>query len=175
MKRPIHLYIFVTLSTIATLINRVWSAFFTNPAAAEVLAEQQSSLGVGTKEELLSLYKSLLEAQVGIFYKVFAILLLLALIVTIVFLFQKKNELASYVYIGYLFGTLIQAVYAYVTTKGLYAGIANETLRVTLEATALGTFIVGTIFFVIYFGLTVFFLLRKPKEVPSMVTNATDI
>lgn len=175
MKKPIYLYIFVALSTISTLFNRVWSTFFSDPSAAETLAEQQSSLGIAAKEELLSIYTPLFELQVGLFYKVFAILLLLALIATIIFLFQKKNELASYVYIGYLFGTLIQTVYTYVATKGIYAGVSNETFRVALEGSVLGAFILGAVLFAIYFGVTVFFLLRKPKETPSMAINATDI
>ncbi|HFU4026051.1 TPA: MFS transporter [Streptococcus suis] len=176
MKKPIHLYIFVTLSTLSTLVNRVWSAFFTNPnTMAEALAEQQASLGVASKGELLSVYQAAFELQVGMFYKVFAVLLLLALVATIILLFQKKNEQAAYVYIGYLFGTLVQTVVAYVTTRGIYAGFSNETLRTTYEATTLVSFIFGVVLFSIYFGLTAFFLFRKPKETPSVATNATDI
>ncbi|HEL1584258.1 TPA: MFS transporter [Streptococcus suis] len=176
MKKPIHLYIFVTLSTLSTLVNRVWSAFFTDPnMMAETLADQQASMGVASKGELLSVYQTAFELQVGVFYKVFAVLLLLALVATIVLLFQKKNELASYVYIGYLFGTLIQTVVAYVTTRGIYAGFSNEALRTTYEATTLVSFIFGVVLFAIYFGLTAFFLFRKPKEAPSIAINTTDI
>lgn len=176
MKKPIHLYIFITLSTLSTLANRVWSAFFTDPnTMAEAMAEQQASLGVASKGELLSVYQAAFELQVGMFYKIFAVLLLLALVVTIVLLFQQKNEQASYVYIGYLFGTLVQSVVTYVTTRGIYAGFSNETLRTTYEATSLGVFILGVVLFVVYFGVTVLVLFLKQKETPSVATNATDI
>lgn len=174
MKKPIHLYIFTGLSTIATL-QRLFAAFFTDPSAAQVLAQQQAAAGVATEAELLAMYEQLFSFQVGIAQKIFNILLLVALATTVVFLFQKKNELASYTYIGYLFGTLALSTYNFVATKGLYAQFEDEMMRTILTGTATGTYIFAVVLFAIYFGLTVFFLLRKPKETPSVATNATDI
>lgn len=174
MKKPIHLYIFVVLSGIAS-VWRVIGAFSSSPNTAQQLAQQQAVAGVATEAELLAIYEPLLAFQTGIVQKIFGIVLLLLVVGAAVFLLQKKNELASYVYMGYLFGTLLMATYTFIVTRGLFSQFANETMRSIMTGTVLGSYILSVVLFAIYFGLTVFFLLRKPKETPNLTPNATDI
>ncbi|MGT2951098.1 MFS transporter [Streptococcus cuniculi] len=175
MKKPIHLYILATLSGIASLLG-VWGAFFSKFDEEAVRASYASLQGTGVNvDELVNAMRASIEFSTNGINKALTILLLALIIVTIVFLFQKKNETASYTYIGYLFGTLIAATYGYIGAKGVGAMYTEELLRKTTEATALGAYILRIVLFAIFFGLTVFFLVRKPKEKPSMEQTATDI
>lgn len=175
MKKPIHLYILATLSGIASLL-RIWGVFFStfNEEAARASVAGVSSDDASV-EQLVNVMRTAAEFDTNGINKVLAIILLALLIVTIVFLFQKKNETASYSYIGYLFGTLVGSTYAYIGTKGIANLYTDELFRQATEATALVLYIFSIVLFAIFFGLTVFFLVRKPKEKPSMEQTATDI
>lgn len=148
MKKPIHLYILVVLSMISTLL-KVWTTFF--------LAFDEEKMGEVFDPATVSALKTAFAFETNPANKGLVISLLVLLIATIVFLFQKKNELASYSYIAYLFGTLVRLTYFYIVEQ------------------VLSSYIMGIVFFAIFFGLTVFFLVRKPKEKPSMEQTATDI
>lgn len=161
MKKPIHLYIFAVLSAISCLL-RVYSAFFVRFNEEELRASLQGMQGDGV-EQLISYNKTVTEFSANIINKGFAVVLLLILIAVIVFLFKKQNERASYVYIVYLVGTLLAATYSYVGLKSL-AGVDG-----------IISYLINAVLFFIYFGITVYFLLRKPKETPSTAQNSTDI
>lgn len=172
MKRPIHLYIFAILSAISCLL-KVFNVFFAkyNEEAMRQLLQQ-----LGTVDEsVLTFARESFQFQTGIVNKVFAVLLLLALSAVIALLFLKKNEQASYAYLGYLFGTLLFHTYTYMGTKGLAQLYSDSVMRQTVEAQAIVGYIIGIVLFAIYFGLTVFFHLRKPKEKPSVAATSTDI
>lgn len=173
MKKPIHLYIFVVLSAIASLY-RVYSSFFTyfDDATAKKALEGVQINGL---DQLLALQKASVEISTNVVNKSLAVILLLLLIGVIVYLVKKDTEKASYVYIAYLFGTLISSTYAFITGKQLLAIITDETLRAATQSSTTGVYIFYVVLFAIYFGLTVFFLLRKPKTIPSTGQNATDI
>lgn len=175
MKKPIHLYILATLSGIASLlrIGRVFFSTFNEEAARASVAGVSSD--DASVEQLVNVMRTAAEFDTNGINKVLGIILLALLIVTIVFLFQKKNETASYSYIGYLFGTLVGSTYAYIGTKGIANLYTDELFRQATEATALVLYIFSIVLFAIFFGLTVFFLVRKPKEKPSMEQTATDI
>lgn len=168
MKKPIHLYIFVVLSAIAS-IWRVFKTFFASFNEAEV---RQIFEGM---DELILVLEESYRFQVNLINKGFAIVLLALLITTIVFLFRKKNEHASYTYIAYLFGTLLFSTYSFIGAKGMARLYTDEFMRQGAEQTTLVFYIVNIVLFAIYFGVTIFFLLRKPKNNPSMEQTATDI
>ncbi len=48
-------------------------------------------------------------------------------------------------------------------------------MRQSVEAQAMMNYIIRVVLFAIYFGVTIFFHLRKPKEKPSTAINSTDI
>ncbi|MBF0778281.1 hypothetical protein [Streptococcus cuniculi] len=148
MKKPIHLYILAVLSMISTLI-KVWTTFF--------LKFEEEKMGAIFDPATVSALKTAFAFETNLVNKAIVIILFVLLIATIVFLFQKKNELASYSYIAYLFGTLLRSTYFYIGEH------------------VLSQYITAIVLFSIFFGLTVFFLVRKPKEKPSMEQTATDI
>lgn len=113
--------------------------------------------------------------QTNLVNKAFAVVLLLAVIATIVLLFLKKNEQASYTYLGYLFVTLLFSTYAFIGEKGLSQIYTDSVMRQSVEAQAMMNYIIRVVLFAIYFGVTIFFHLRKPKEKPSTAINSTDI
>ncbi|HFI0305443.1 ABC transporter permease [Streptococcus suis] len=172
MKRPIHLYIFVALSAIASLL-RVYNAFFSHYNEEAMLQLVQSAPSID--ENFLIYTKEAIGFQTNLINKVLAALLLLIVVATIVFLFMKKNEQASFTYLGYVFGALLFNTYAFIGGKGLVSIFTDELTRQGTSATLMGGYIVNIVLFVIYFGVTVFFHLRKPKEKPNAATNATDI
>lgn len=169
MKKPIHLYIFVVLSMIASLY-RVFSSFVSNYDE-----EAMRQLIQGVDESFFTYLREVAVFQTNAINKGFALVLLLLVIATIVLLFLKKNEQASYTYLAYLFGTLLSSTYVYLGGKGLTSLYTDPVMRQSTSAGLLGTYIVQVILFAIYFGLTVFFHLRKPKEKPSTDMTATDI
>lgn len=175
MKKPIHLYILATLSGIASLL-RIWGVFFSSfdeeMTRASFAGLQSNGVDV---DQMVNVVRASAEFDTNGINKVLAIILLALIIVTIVFLFQKKNETASYSYIGYLFGTLVGSTYAYIGTKGIANLYTDELFRKSTEAGAMGMYVLRIVLFAIFFGLTVFFLVRKPKEKPSMEQTATDI
>ncbi|MGQ7462548.1 ABC transporter permease [Streptococcus suis] len=173
MKRPIHLYIFVVLSSIASIL-RLFSAFVSTFNEEQVRTVMQGAVGVDV-EEFILVSRETANLQTGIIQKIAALVLFGLLITVIVFLFMKKNELASYLYIGYLFSTLLLNTYNFLASKGIAQLYSDAGLRDVTAAGMLGAYILNIVLFAIYFGVTVFFHLRKPKEQPSTAINATDI
>ena len=103
------------------------------------------------------------------------ILLVILLAATIFFLFKKANERASYVYIAYLFGTLIYFTYAYIGSLQISKQYQTADIYQATKSGALVGYGMNIVLFAIYFGLTVFFLFKKPKETPSVSQTSTDI
>ncbi len=173
MKRPIHLYILVALSTIASVL-RIQSTFFTtfDEAQYRALFEGAEIEGV---DNLVAMAKAGAAFSTNIINKVLTILLVLLLIATIVFLFKKANERASYTYIAYLFGTLIYFTYSYIGGLQVSKNFETAELHQLTKSGALVGYGINIALFALYFGLTVFFLLRKPKETPNMGQTSTDI
>lgn len=173
MKRPIHLYIFVILSSIASIL-RLFSAFVSTFNEEQLRTYTQGAVGVDV-EELILVSRETANLQNSILQKIAALVLFVLLIAVIVFLFMKKNELASYLYIGYLFSTLLLNTYNYLAGKGIANLYSDAAWRDVAATGMLGTYIFKIVLFAIYFGVTVFFHLRKPKEQPSTAINSTDI
>ncbi|HEL9629243.1 TPA: MFS transporter [Streptococcus suis] len=173
MKRPIHLYIFVILSSIASIL-RLFSAFVSTFNEEQLRTYTQGAVGVDV-EELILVLRETANLQNSILQKIAALVLFVLLIAVIVFLFMKKNELASYLYIGYLFSTLLLNTYNYLAGKGIANLYSDAAWRDVAATGMLGTYIFKIVLFAIYFGVTVFFHLRKPKEQPSTAINSTDI
>lgn len=173
MKRPIHLYIFVILSSIACIL-RLFSAFVSTFNEEQLRTYTQGAVGVDV-EELILVSRETANLQNSILQKIAALVLFVLLIAVIVFLFMKKNELASYLYIGYLFSTLLLNTYNYLAGKGIANLYSDAAWRDVAATGMLGTYIFKIVLFAIYFGVTVFFHLRKPKEQPSTAINSTDI
>ncbi|HEP1794120.1 TPA: MFS transporter [Streptococcus suis] len=173
MKRPIHLYIFVILSSIACIL-RLFSAFVSTFNDEQLRTYTQGAVGVDV-EELILVSRETANLQNSILQKIAALVLFVLLIAVIVFLFMKKNELASYLYIGYLFSTLLLNTYNYLAGKGIANLYSDAAWRDVAAAGMLGAYILNIVLFAIYFGVTIFFHLRKPKEQPSTAINSTDI
>lgn len=173
MKRPIHLYIFVILSSIAVIL-RLFSSFVSTFNEEQVRSAMQGAAGINVEEYILVLRETA-NLQTSMLQKIAAIVMFGLLIAVIVFLFMKKNELASYLYIGYLFSTLLLNTYNYLAGKGVAQLYSDAAFRDVTAAGMLGVYIFYIVLFAIYFGLTVFFHLRKPKEQPSTAINSTDI
>lgn len=173
MKRPIHLYIFVILSSIAVIL-RLFSAFVSTFNEERVRTAMQGAVGINVEEYILVLRETA-NLQTGIIQKIAALVMFGLLIAVIVFLFMKKNELASYLYIGYLFSTLLLNTYNYLAGKGIANLYSDAGVRDVTAAGMLGAYIINIVLFAIYFGVTIFFHLRKPKEQPSTAINSTDI
>lgn len=173
MKRPIHLYIFVILSSIASIL-RLFSAFVKTFNEEQLRTAMQGAVGIDV-EELILVSRETANLQNSILQKIAALVLFGLLIAVIVFLFMKKNELASYLYIGYLFSTLLLNTYNYLASKGIANLYSDAGLRDVTAAGMLGAYVINIVLFAIYFGVTIFFHLRKPKEQPSTAINSTDI
>ncbi|HFI0105771.1 TPA: MFS transporter [Streptococcus suis] len=173
MKRPIHLYIFVILSSIAVIL-RLFSSFVSTFNEEQVRSAMQGAAGINVEEYILVLRETA-NLQTSMIQKIAAIVMFGLLIAVIVFLFMKKNELASYLYIGYLFSTLLLNTYNYLAGKGVAQLYSDAAFRDVTAAGMLGVYIFYIVLFAIYFGVTVFFHLRKPKEQPSTAINSTDI
>lgn len=173
MKRPIHLYIFVILSSIACIL-RLFSAFVSTFNEEQLRTAMQGAVGINV-EELILVSRETANLQTSMIQKIAAIAMFGLLIAVIVFLFMKKNELASYLYIGYLFSTLLLNTYNYLAGKGIANLYSDAAWRDVAATGMLGTYIFKIVLFAIYFGVTVFFHLRKPKEQPSTAINSTDI
>ncbi|HFI0633759.1 TPA: MFS transporter [Streptococcus suis] len=173
MKRPIHLYIFVILSSIASIL-RLFSSFVSIFNEEQVRSAMQGAAGINVEEYIL-VSRETANLQTSMIQKIAAIVMFGLLIAVIVFLFMKKNELASYLYIGYLFSTLLLNTYNYLAGKGVAQLYSDAAFRDVTAATMLGGYIINIVLFAIYFGVTVFFHLRKPKEQPSTAINSTDI
>ncbi|HFI2471773.1 TPA: MFS transporter [Streptococcus suis] len=173
MKRPIHLYIFVILSSIASIL-RLFNAFVSTFNEEQVRTAMQGAVGIDV-EELILVSRETANLQNSILQKIAALVLFGLLIAVIVFLFMKKNELSSYLYIGYLFSTLLLNTYNYLASKGIANLYSDAGVRDVTAAGMLGAYIINIVLFAIYFGVTIFFHLRKPKEQPSTAINSTDI
>lgn len=174
MKKPIHLYILVTLSVIQSLL-RGYSAFFAKYDEESTRQMFQNLNVTGVDETIFDYMKESFLFQTNIINKALVVVLLLAVIATIVLLFLKRNEQASYTYLGYLFGTLVFSTYAFIGSKGVAQVYTDAAMRQGVESQAMLGYIFQVVLFAIYFGITIFFHLRKPKEKPSTAVNSTDI
>ncbi|TCD45433.1 MFS transporter [Streptococcus sp. X16XC17] len=173
MKKWTHLYVFLILSGISSLY-RSWTVFMSKFDEAG-LRSQFEAAGIPIDNEMISFSNAAFQFQTNIVNKILAVILVVALIVAAVFLIQKKFETASYTYIGYLFGTLILSTYSFIGTRGLTSIYTDVTVRNTVQATMLGGYALNIVLFIIYFGLIIFFHMRKPKAMPTLEQNATDI
>lgn len=173
MKKPIHLYIFAVLSTIATVL-RVNSIFFSRFNEADYRALFQG-VEVEGVDNLVAMAKASAEFAANGINKGFVILQLLLLIATIFFLFKKANEHASYAYIAYLFSTLAYFTYAYVGSLQISKIYETAEVHEFTKSSSLIAYGINIALFAIYFGVTVFFLFKKPKETPSVNQTSTDI
>lgn len=173
MKRPIHLYIFVALSTIASIL-RIQGTFFTvfDEAKSREIFKRIEIEGV---DNLVAMAKDSASFTTNFINKGLVILLVILLAATIFFLFKKANERASYVYIAYLFGTLIYFTYAYIGSLQISKQYQTADIYQATKSGALVGYGMNIVLFAIYFGLTVFFLLKKPKDTPSVTQTSTDI
>lgn len=136
MKRPIHLYIFVILSSIASIL-RLFSAFVKTFNEEQLRTAMQGAVGIDV-EELILVSRETANLQNSILQKIAALVLFGLLIAVIVFLFKKKNELASYLYIGYLFSTLLLNTYNYLASKGIANLYSDAGVRDVTAAGMLG-------------------------------------
>lgn len=173
MKKWTHLYVFLVLSGIST-ISRLWTAFFSR-FNEEQLAPLKEALPAESYNELVTIQRETIGISTGIVSKLFAVVLFAALVAVVVLLVKKQAEKASLVYIGYLFGTLLQATHVYIAMRGLANVYSDPMMRATTNQTTLVVYIFSIVLFAVYLGLTLFFHYRKPKETPSMAQNATDI
>ncbi len=175
MKKPIHLYIFVVLSSINCLL-RLFNTFFSR-YDEEAIRQLVNNFGnlEGIDESMFSYMRAAAEFQTNVVNKAFAVLLFAVLLAVIVLLFRKKNEQASYAYLGYLFGTLLLSTYIFIGGRGLAQVYTDPIMRQAVEAQTLLSYGIAIALFAVYFGVTIFFHLRKPKDKPSTATNATDI
>ena len=173
MKRPIHLYIFVALSTIASIL-RIQGTFFTvfDEAKSREIFKRIEIEGV---DNLVAMAKDSASFTTNFINKGLVILLVILLAATIFFLFKKANERASYVYIAYLFGTLIYFTYAYIGSLQISKQYQTADIYQATKSGALVGYGMNIVLFAIYFGLTIFFLLKKPKDTPSVTQTSTDI
>lgn len=98
MKKPIHLYILATLSGLASLMG-IWGAFFGKFDEEAIRASYASFQAKGVDvDQLVNAAKASVEFSTNGINKTLIIIQLVLIIATIVFLFQKKNETASYTY-----------------------------------------------------------------------------
>ena len=173
MKRPIHLYIFVALSTIASIL-RIQGTFFTvfDEAKSREIFKGIEIEGV---DNLVAMAKDSASFTTNFINNGLVILLFILLAATIFLLFKKANERASYVYIAYLFGTLIYFTYAYIGSLQISKQYQTADIYQATKSGALVGYGMNIVLFAIYFGLTVFFLFKKPKETPSVSQTSTDI
>ena len=173
MKRPIHLYIFVALSTIATVL-RIHGAFLSrfDEASYRALFDGVQVEGL---DNLVAMAQASADFTSNLINKGLIILQLVLLFVTIFFLFKKANERASYAYIAYLFSTLIYFTYAYIGSLQIAKQYQTTDIYEATKSGALINYGFNIALFVIYFGVTAFFLFRKPKDTPSVVQTSTDI
>ena len=173
MKRPIHLYIFVALSTIATVL-RIHGAFLSrfDEASYRALFDGVQVEGL---DNLVAIAQASADFTSNLINKGLIILQLVLLFVTIFFLFKKANERASYAYIAYLFSTLVYFTYAYIGSLQISKQFQTTDIYEATKSGALMGYGLNIVLFVIYFGVTAFFLFRKPKETPSVSQTSTDI
>ena len=173
MKRPIHLYIFVALSTIATVL-RIHGAFLSrfDEASYRALFDGVQVEGL---DNLVAIAQASADFTSNLINKGLVILLVILLAATIFFLFKKANERASYAYIAYLFGTLIYFTYAYIGSLQISKQYQTTDIYEATKSGALINYGFNIALFVIYFGVTAFFLFKKPKETPSVSQTSTDI
>jgi hypothetical protein len=173
MKRPIHLYIFVALSTIATVL-RIHGTFLSrfDETSYRALFDGAQIEGVDT---LVAMAQASADFTSNSINKGLVILQLVLLLVTIFFLFKKANERASYAYIAYLFSTLIYFTYAYIGSLQIAKQYQTTDIYEATKSGALINYGFNIALFVIYFGVTAFFLFKKPKETPSVSQTSTDI
>ena len=173
MKRPIHLYIFVALSTIATVL-RIHGAFLSrfDEASYRALFDGVQVEGL---DNLVAIAQASADFTSNLINKGLIILQLVLLFVTIFFLFKKANERASYAYIAYLFSTLVYFTYAYIGSLQISKQFQFTEIYEATKSGALINYGFNIALFVIYFGVTAFFLFKKPKETPSVSQTSTDI
>ena len=173
MKRPIHLYIFVALSTIATVL-RIHGAFLSrfDEASYRALFDGVQVEGL---DNLVAIAQASADFTSNLINKGLIILQLVLLFVTIFFLFKKANERASYAYIAYLFSTLVYFTYAYIGSLQISKQFQTTEIYEATKSGALMGYGLNIALFVIYFGVTAFFLFKKPKETPSVSQTSTDI
>lgn len=173
MKRPIHLYIFVALSTIATVL-RIHGAFLSrfDEASYRALFDGVQVEGL---DNLVAIAQASADFTSNLINKGLIILQLVLLFVTIFFLFKKANERASYAYIAYLFSTLVYFTYAYIGSLQISKQFQTTEIYEATKSGALINYGFNIALFVIYFGVTAFFLFKKPKETPSVSQTSTDI
>ena len=173
MKRPIHLYIFVALSTIATVL-RIHGAFLSrfDEASYRALFDGVQVEGL---DNLVAIAQASADFTSNLINKGLIILQLVLLFVTIFFLFKKANERASYAYIAYLFSTLVYFTYAYIGSLQISKQFQTTEIYEATKSGALINYGFNIVLFVIYFGVTAFFLFKKPKETPSVSQTSTDI
>lgn len=173
MKRPIHLYIFVALSTIATVL-RIHGAFLSRFAEASYRA-LFDGVQVEGLDNLVAMAQASADFTSNLINKGLIILQLVLLFVTIFFLFKKANERASYAYIAYLFSTLVYFTYAYIGSLQISKQFQTTEIYEATKSGALMGYGLNIALFIIYFGVTAFFLFKKPKETPSVSQTSTDI
>lgn len=173
MKRPIHLYIFVALSTIATVL-RIHGAFLSrfDEASYRALFDGVQVEGL---DNLVAMAQASADFTSNLINKGLIILQLVLLFVTIFFLFKKANERASYAYIAYLFSTLVYFTYAYIGSLQISKQFQTTEIYEATKSGALMGYGLNIALFIIYFGVTAFFLFKKPKETPSVSQTSTDI
>lgn len=169
MKKPIHLYILVTLSSIASLL-KIFSTFFTYFNEESFNGTTVEFIDVNFTEYL----KETILLQTNAINKSFVVLYVLILLFVIVQLVRKKNESASYAYLGYLFATLLQATYTFVAMRGLVHILEDTLLHDSTRNQLVVSYSISVVLFAIYFAITAFFHLRKPKE-EAPAPSTTDI
>ncbi|WP_155963177.1 ABC transporter permease [Streptococcus ruminantium] len=172
MKKTVHLYIFVILSSIASLL-RIFNVFFSK--YDETVMRQLFQNLEGIDEAMFTFMRESISFQTNLINRAFAVVLLLTLVAVVVLLFLGKNKQASCTYLGYLIGTLLLHTYSFVGSKGLTQIYTDLTTRQIVEIQTLAFYVVNIVLFLIYFGVTIFFHLRKPKQELSETNHSTDI
>lgn len=161
-KQPVYLYILGALSLIATL-SKLPNLFATQPPEVpyEATGDAQTDAIFKASQEFV---KGSFTIQTNWISK-FLVLVMLALLITVaVFLFKKQYDTAGWIYVGYLGTTLLYTTYIFLSSRHLLDLYTDETVRSVTSATLLGTFGFQVLTFLIYLGITLFNLLRKPKE-----------
>ncbi|WP_303974265.1 hypothetical protein [Streptococcus merionis] len=170
-KQPIYLYVLGGLSLIS-MFSRLKEVFFPthvemtfeSSGDAQVDALVKASIQVGEQGRALS---------TDLVNKGLVLLMLALLVAVAVFLFKKWYEKAGWTYVGYLVTTLVATLYNFLASRALLNSITDETSRQILGAGAMGVVVFQVITFIVFLGMTLFNLLRKPKTTKVENTSGT--
>lgn len=160
-KSPLYLYILGGLSLVSVLF-RLKSVFLPNSAPTFQTTGNPTADEIAKASALV--IKQTQAVQVNLVNKILALFLLGTLIIVFVFLMKKLVDKAGWTYLAYLGLTLFSTAYNYVITIPIFQSVGNETARKILLTGYYWGNAFNLLIFVIFLGITLFQLLRKPKS-----------